>query len=317
MKLMTKTSIAIFTLSSFTAIAGEKVDAELPASTGDTIDIEHLNGIARIEGWEKELVQVKGELDDNAEEFIFKRTSRGVKIKVEMPRRYRKNYNNDDGDDLVIMVPRESRIDYDSVNAKVEVRDIQKAVSIDTVNGEIDIENVSGKINLESVNGDITSSGLQGVIRIDTVNGDFKDESSKAKKLIIETVNGDIETNIDSSEVRVESVNGDIELELKEISRLELTTVNGEIDSSFTLSPDGDVMASSVGGKIKLAMQENVSASFDIEAHAGGKIVNKISQDEVKKPKYGPSRWLKFSTGDAAAKVEVSTVSGKINIEKH
>lgn len=313
---MFKTILALFALVSFTAFSGEKVDAELPASASDTIDIEHLNGIAKIAGWDKELIQVKGELDDNAEEFIFKRTSRGVIVKVEMPRRYRKRGDSGKGDNLVIMVPRESWVNYESVNAKVEVRDIQKAVSIDTVNGEIDIEKVSGKINLESVNGDISSSNLQGVIRINTVNGEFKDVSSKAEKLIIETVNGDIETNIKSPEVRVESVNGDIELELEEVSRLELTTVNGKINTSFILLADGDVMASSVGGRITLAMQENVSASFDIEAHAGGKIANRISEDKVQKPKYGPGRWLKFSTGKGTAKVEASTVSGRISIEK-
>lgn len=315
MKLRLKTSFALLLLSSFGVYSGEKVDAELPASVGDTIDIEHVNGSAKIQGWDKELVQITGELDDNAEKLTFERTGRGVKIKVEMPRRYRKNYNSDGGDDLVIMVPMESRVNYDSVNGNVEITKIQKAVSIETVNGEIDIRDVSGKIKLESINGDIESSDLAGVLRIDTVNGDFNDESSVVEKLIIETVNGDIESSIDSSDVRVESVNGDMELNLKEVSRLEVTTVNGEINSTFSLTSDGDVTASSVGGRIKLSMPESVAAEFDVEAHAGGKIVNKITEDKVKKPKYGPSRWLRFSTGESSAKVEVSTVSGKVTLD--
>lgn len=318
MKFMTKTSIALVVLASFTANAGQSIDAQLPAKVGDSVDIEHINGIAKIKGWDKALVQVQGELDDKAQDFIFKRTSGGIKIEVEMPHRYRKNHNNKQkGDNLVIMVPHESRVHYETINAQVEVRDIQKAVSVESVNGDITLQKISGKIKIETVNGDIRSSELAGAIRVETVNGDFRNTYSQADKLYIETVNGHIKTDIDSSDVRVESVNGNIELALQDITRLELESVNGRIAASFNLSKDGDVAASSVGGSIALTMQEKVSASFDIEAHAGGMIVNHITNESVQKSKYGPDRWLKFSTGDASGKVEISTVNGKITLNKH
>ena len=50
--------------------------------------------------------------------------------------------------------------------------------------------------------------------------------------------------------------------------------------------------------------------------HAGGKITNNLSDDKMQKAKYGPSRWLKFSLHGGSAKVDVSTVSGRIKLDK-
>ncbi len=69
-------------------LAGEQVDSQLQKQRGkDDIEIEHVNGKAKIVGWDKELVQVKGELNEKAEKLIFERTSNGILIVVvEMPR---------------------------------------------------------------------------------------------------------------------------------------------------------------------------------------------------------------------------------------
>ena len=62
--------------------------------------------------------------------------------------------------------------------------------------------------------------------------------------------------------------------------------------------------------------QPNVSAQFDIGAHAGGNIINKISDVQAKKPKYGPSRSLRFINNGGAADVEISTVHGRIVLDQ-
>ncbi len=299
------------------AFAGEKVDSELKAGAGDVIEIEHLNGYAKIEGWDKDLVHVKGELDENAEGLTFERTRQGVKIEVEMPSRYRRLANDDytKGDKLVIKVPHESRVNYSSVNAQVDARKLYKALALETVNGEVEVEDVKGKIYIESVNGDVSTRNLQGAIRIETVNGDLDDKGSTAKKLVVESVNGDIESDMKSKEARIETVNGDIKLDLGDVSRLEMTTVNGTIDTHLNLLKDGDVEVTSVGGKINLTLQKDVSAKFEINTHAGGRIINDLTSDKPEKPKYGPSRSLEFSTHNASADVEIESVSGRIHLK--
>jgi hypothetical protein len=63
-------------------------------------------------------------------------------------------------------------------------------------------------------------------------------------------------------------------------------------------------------------LQSEVSARFDIEGHAGGGISNDLSADKMQKAKYGPNRWLKFSLNGGSAKVNVSTVSGRVGLGK-
>ena len=103
MNMLKKSSIlwTSIILLSFPALAGEKVDSQLKATGKDDVEIEHVNGKAKITGWDKDLVKVKGELDDNAEEFIFERTSSGILIKVEMPSNVRyKRRDRSRGDNL-------------------------------------------------------------------------------------------------------------------------------------------------------------------------------------------------------------------------
>ncbi|MDP5130705.1 MAG: hypothetical protein NWQ54_07460, partial [Paraglaciecola sp.] len=96
-----------------------------------------------------------------------------------------------------------------------------------------------------------------------------------------------------------------------------LETVNGSLEANMQLQKNGEVNASSVGGSIDLNFQQEVSARFDIQAHAGGNIDNRLSEHKVQKDKYGPSRWLTFSLNGGNAKVNVSTVSGRVKIGKN
>ncbi|MCC2617693.1 DUF4097 family beta strand repeat-containing protein [Aestuariibacter halophilus] len=296
--------------------AGEQIDRTLEAAASGYVEIEHVNGYATIRGWDKNQVQVKGELGDKTDEFIFERDGNEVVIKVEVEKRRGSwtNWGNDDGDKLEIFVPIGSRVSYTSTNADVEVKDINGGASIETVNGEIDVSALQGRVRLEAVNGDINATDLAGDVKIETVNGDIKDRNTRATDVTYESVNGDIDVQAEVEEFRAETVNGDMELNLGTVKLLNVNTVNGSIETQMTLARKADVRATSVGGKIELGFRGDVSAHFDIEAHAGGSISNGLSDDRENKAKYGPGRWLEFSVGGGDGKVDVSTVSGRIKL---
>ncbi|MEP4891324.1 MAG: DUF4097 family beta strand repeat-containing protein [Aliiglaciecola sp.] len=309
-------SVGLCMVSSFT-FAGEKVDQSLKADNNGYVQIEHLGGYANITGWANNEVRVVGELGGRTEKFIFERDGNEVIIKVKVnSKRNGWNWNSDDGDDLEIYVPFNSHINYNSTNANVEVTEVRGSADIDTVNGGIDVSNLSGRLRIEAVNGDVEAHSLQGNIKIQTVNGDIKDRDSTASEATYESVNGDINVSLDTPEVKAETVNGDIELTLGKVEHLNLNTVNGSVDASLELAPQGDVRATSVGGSISLYFQSDISARFDLQGHAGGKITNKISKDKEHKAKYGPSRWLEFSHNGGNGQVKVSTVSGRIKVDK-
>ena len=62
------TVFALFILS-ITANAGEKIDKTLDAVSNGEVEIHNNRGIIVVQGWDKEQVSVKGELDDLAEKY--------------------------------------------------------------------------------------------------------------------------------------------------------------------------------------------------------------------------------------------------------
>ncbi|WP_100643992.1 DUF4097 family beta strand repeat-containing protein [Alteromonas facilis] len=310
---------ACLMLVSPTLLAGQKIDQRLDVDSDNYIDIEHMNGKAVVKGWDKDEVYVQGELSDRAEEFVFKRRGNRVEISVEMQHSsYRdgnwKNWKNDEGDDLTIFVPKNSRVQYESINANFDAENLHGGLAVEVVNGHIDVNDMTGRIRLESVNGDIRAQKLSGDVQLETVNGSIEGKHSGKGDISFTSVNGNIDIASDSPEIAAETVNGDLRLELQEVNDLDLSTVNGRVEVSMDLADDGDVRVSSVGGSIELMFQQGVSARFDIEGHAGGRFINRLTDDKTQKDKYGPRRWLEFSTGNGEARVEVSTVNGRVEL---
>lgn len=313
MKYMILTSLLSLILSS-AAYAGQRVDEILKVSSDVTVEIEHQNGKIKIEGWDRDEVQVVGELDDKAEEFIFEERRGRVLIEVKMPKN--KSWSSvRKGDDLDIKVPFSSLVRYSGINADADITNLKQGLQAETVNGKIDARDIAGRIGLESVNGDLDARDLTGNIHFETVNGRIRDRNSSGSELFFGSVNGDIESKSTIKEVSVETVNGGIELDLDEVEELGMSTVNGTIEVSMQLLEKGRVDGSTVSGEIEIAFQKGVSAKFDIQAHAGGRIVNRLSDHKAEKAKYGPSRWLEFELEGGKGRVDLSTVSGRIELD--
>ncbi|MBN7821957.1 DUF4097 family beta strand repeat-containing protein [Bowmanella yangjiangensis] len=302
-------------LVSHLCLAGEKVDLTLDAKADGRVSIEHLSGQAVIKGWDKKQVKVVGELSDQADKLIFERDGHEVVVKVKMPNGNWHDWKNSEGDDLQIFVPTGSLVSYDTVNANVEAEKLSGGAELSSVNGKVKVRDIKGRIRIETVNGSIESSGLQGDIKLSSVNGHIVDKNSQGDEIRYESVNGDIDASTSAPRVKIENVTSEVKLALGKVERLSVQTVSGDANISLTLLEDGEVSGSTVSGDLELVFQDKVSARFDLEGHAGGHFANHLSSDKMEKAKYGPSRWLKFRTGESSAKVRISTVSGRISLD--
>ncbi|MFT6343422.1 MAG: DUF4097 and DUF4098 domain-containing protein YvlB [Paraglaciecola sp.] len=304
-----------FLCLSYEVLAKEKIDRSFEVSKNPYIQIEHINGSAKVIAWDKFEVKITGTLGEKTERFIFEKDDNEVLIKVKVKNNSSwSNLSSYNGDDLEIFVPRQSKVYYSAVNADVELVQVRGGAKIETVNGSINVKKLAGRIRLESVNGRITTESLEGDVKIETINGIISSRSSKGKEDSYSSVNGNIEIISESGDINVETVNGDVELELGKVNQLNIDTVNGSINARLELEDDGEIDASSVGGAIHLYLQSDVSARFDVEGYAGGRISNNLSDDKTQNAKSGPNRWLKFSLNGGSAKVNVSTVSGEVKL---
>lgn len=296
--------------------AGEKIDETLKVNATGLITIESMRGEVEIVGWNEDSMSVVGELDDKATGYTFETEDGFTVFKVNMPKRMKnRSWNKSQGSELKIKVPVGANIKFESVNGNVSVSGVGGGSDIHTVNGNVSAEMLKKRIKLETVNGNIDSEALDGKIRLATVNGNVRDKDSKGR-VTYNTVNGRIDSKTAAQRVFVENVNGSIELDLQTTEELEISTVNGNIDASMNLTDDAQVSVTTVSGSARLALSGNVGGSYRLSSHAGGRIKNRLSDDPVKKQKYGPGSSLKFRLGGGDAQVEMTSVSGNLTIER-
>ncbi|WP_372762095.1 DUF4097 domain-containing protein [Pseudoalteromonas sp.] len=293
--------------------AGENIDKQIDVPNGGTIFIENQRGDIHITGWTKNKFKVTGELDDNAEGYELQTTGDKTQFIVKMPRKA--NWSNSgDGSKLTIFMPTSSRLEFAGVNVSVTAKTLKNGAEVDVVNGEITVDDLAGNIKLATVNGDVNARNLSGNIQFETVNGEINDKQSSGE-LRFSAVNGDIESTSSANDVRLENVNGDIDFTLSAIKNLRINTVNGEAEVYIKeLLKGADVRFESVSGDADFYFPDSVSATFEIKAHANGKIINKITSDKARKAKYGPASDLEFSANGGDANVEMDTISGRIEL---
>lgn len=296
-------------------LAGEKIDKQIEVSKGGTVFIENQRGDVSIAGWDKSEFKVVGELDDKAQGYELKTSGDKTQFIVKMPPK--SNWGNSgDGSNLTIFMPKSSSLEFAGVNVSVTAKELKNGAEVDVVNGEITVDDITGNIKLTTVNGDVNAENLNGNIQFETVNGEINDRQSSGE-LRFSAVNGDIKSSSSASDVRLENVNGDINLKLASIKNLRINTVNGEAEVRIgELLDSADVRFESVSGDAEFFFPANVSAKFEIEAHANGKIINKLSSDKVKKAKYGPASELEFIINGGNADIEMDTISGRIELKK-
>ena len=295
-------------------MAGEKIDEVVETKADGRLYVDVMNGEVVIHTWDRNEVKVTGELDDDAEGYQFDVSGDGrVVFKVEMPKRRWGGWN-DDGSNLQFWMPKTNELRFEGVNVNVAASGITGGTRINTVNGNVKADGLTKRIELETVNGKIKSTNLEGKIRINTVNGEIHDKDSKGV-VKFETVNGDINTNTRAQHVEINNVNGDMDLNLAKIKELEIGTVNGDIELDIELLDASRVFISTVGGDANITFRGDVSAEFNIEAHSGGDITNRLTKDKVKRDRYGPGESLRFKIGSGSSEVEIDTVGGDIRIE--
>lgn len=319
MELITpKKIVSTLLISSFLyclpSLAGEKINKTLPINDVNRISIENHRGMVKVIGSDTDQVTVSGELDDEAEEFIFKQKGNKILISVEMPARY-KNKGSNKGSNLTISVPNTSRISFDGISSNFSIEEIDAGLDVKTVSGNVTAKNISNHIEINTVSGNVSTKALSGKVQLQSVSGDIKDIASSGR-LYLKAVSGDIDSKSSASEVSIESVSGDVEMELSETDDIQMSTVSGDVDIELALNRDGVMRMSSVSGNYDVKFTKDIDAQFKLKTSVGGDIINKITGDKAKKGKYMPSAKLYFETGSGSASVRASTVSGSIKVSQ-
>lgn len=183
-------------------------------------------------------------------------------------------------DRITIEVRYPSHSVRDAGGADLEIRVPRGgSVEVETVSSSVDVEDVEGRLSLQNVSGTITVKG-------------------------------------EPREVEATVVSGTIRVMLAAPLALgEFETVSGNIEMDGDVAPNGRLDFQAVSGNIRLRLPASVSAEIDASSFSGG-ISNDFGAEVKKTSEYLPSKEMSFTAGRGGARIELETLSGKIEISK-
>jgi DUF4097 and DUF4098 domain-containing protein YvlB len=245
-----------------------------------------------VTGWDRNEVEVRGELGDGTEKLEFSRTGQLTRVKVIMPKRS----SHVEGTDLIVKVPAGSSIAVNTVSADLNVRDVRGAQRLQSVSGDIQTGVASEDLECKTVSGNVrvTGSGQRSLTTVMTVSGDAA----------LERVAGEVNGN---------TVSGDLTVSMGETSRSRLRSTSGDLVVNGRLADDARLDFESMSGDVRVALAEPVSAEFDVSSF-NGEISNCFGPKPVRTDEYAPGTELRFRQGAGGARVRIKTFNGDVQL---
>ena len=228
--------------------AGTPINERAAADPAGSVEVSNVDGTVRVTGWDRNEVEVTGELGEGVEKLEFAVADKVTRIKVILPRKA----SNVEDTNLVIRVPAASRLSVNTVSADIEVQGLLGAQRLQSVSADISTAAAGEDVECKSVSGDVA------------VNGSFK-----KGLLTITTVSGDATALRVAGEVNANSVSGDVALGLGETSRSRARSTSGDLTLAALLAADGKLDAESISGDVRLELVGAVNAEFDISSFNG------------------------------------------------
>lgn len=289
---MKRMMLMVAMLAAAPAGADTAIDEIADVHPRGEVEVSNVSGTVRVRGWDRDQVEVTGELGRGAERLEFRTEGRHTLVKVIYPR----NSRQSGGTDLILQVPVGSRL------------------AINTVSADIDVTNVEGAQRLQSVSGNVDTTTRGADVRVETVSGDLTLRGGEEPALIsVTTVSGDADLRDLEGEVNVQSVTGDVDLVSRDLERLRIRTTNGDVEARAGMSDRGSIEMEAINGDLRLDILGNIDAEFDIETF-NGSIRNDFGPTPTRKSQYAPGKTLRFTEGEGNGRVRIKTLNGGITL---
>jgi DUF4097 and DUF4098 domain-containing protein YvlB len=274
------------------ALAGTPINKLTVADPTGTVEISNTAGTVTVTGWDRNEVEVTGELGKGTERLDFTKADKITRIKVVLPNRS----NNVEDTDLIVKVPATSLVSVNTVSADIGVQGVRGTQRLQSVSGEMRTEASGEDIECRTVSGDvnIAGSGRKGLVSITTVSGD-----ATATRL--------------AGEVNGSTVSGNLTLGVGETSRSRLRSTSGDLTLQGSLAADARLDIESISGDVRLDLVGKTGADFDVASFSGD-IRNCFGPQPVRTDEYAPGKEWRHQEGDGSARVRIKTLSGDVSV---
>lgn len=208
---------AVFCCSQRGLAANQTFLNTYPLTSGGSFALENVNGSVRVEGWERDEVEVRAVKSSISDPRDLER----VKIEVcSQPGHIAVHTRYPQGQGVEVAVEYVIHVPYHVLLGSVE-----------TVNGSVVVRGVEGEGELRSVNGNVEVFNSSGRFSAKTTNGDLHLE---------------LRNLIDGGPMNIETINGSVVLGLPSNARADLRvlSMNGEVSSELPVTSKGGTASS-------------------------------------------------------------------------
>jgi DUF4097 and DUF4098 domain-containing protein YvlB len=271
----------------------EEINKRMPANPQGQVEVSNTSGSVTISGWDRNEVEVSGELGEGSERLEFTQSGDLTRIKVVLPGKGRHEV---DDSDLVVRVPAKS------------------SIAVNTVSADIVVQNVAGTQRLQSVSADVTTEAGTEDVECKTVSGDIAVVGSGRPTLLtITTISGDVRVQRVGGEINANTVSGNVDLNLGDTSRSRLRSTSGDLNLYGKLVGEARLDVESISGDVRIKLSQPIGAEFDLSSF-NGDISNCFGPKAERTDQYVPGRQLRFKEGNGTGRVRVKTLNGDINL---
>jgi DUF4097 and DUF4098 domain-containing protein YvlB len=220
------------------ALAGTPISKRTEADPAGTVEISNTAGSVLVTGWDRNEVEVTGELGKGTERLDFTQDDKVTRIKVVLPERA----SNVDETDLVVKVPVGSLVSVNTVSADIGVQAVRGTQRLQSVSGDLRTETSGEDLECRTVSGDVTiaGSGRKGLVSI--TSGDFTLAVGATSRSRLRSTSGNLTLQgslAPDARVDIESISGDVRLDLvgKTGADYDVASFSGEIRPCFGPKP--------------------------------------------------------------------------------
>jgi len=270
------------------------VNRTVAADAAGEVEISNVSGTIDVRGWDRNEVQVTGELGEDVERVDVESSGGHTLVKVVLPR----GHNSDGEATIEVKVPKGSTVEVGAVSADVTSKGVLGTQRLKSVSGEVNAEVSGDDSEVRSVSGDVTVRG----------NG-------KPISLRVSSVSGSLDLMNGAGKLDVVTVSGDARVVMGDTSEVRGRTTSGNLTVTAKLTRDGRVDVEGVSGDITLHLAAPDGLSTEIESFSGD-IGGCLAGGKVERvSKYGPGTRLNLRAVEGGGpRVRAKTLSGDIEI---
>ncbi|MBA6327562.1 DUF4097 family beta strand repeat protein [Colwellia sp. MB02u-6] len=291
-QIFSKFSLILIITFSGVCLAGEKVNQSLLVDTTGIVFVEIPRGLVKIQGWEKQVVMIQGELDDTTKQLVFNTKNDKTLIKIDTQGQ---QYWGDSSV-LNIFMPKQLQLHFKGIDTLFSITKLNNHIEGKSISGDLIVKSSHGKIKLSSVSGDVTLVGSSGFTKLESVSG-MVNFSGNYKQAFLKSMSGDITAEVSGTD------------------KLMIKNISGDTQISGPVKNQAELKLFSVSGDIFYKVKGALNAECEVVSQFGGEISNQLTDDfplDVNLHK----KTLSFVSGDGSGKLSMNTINGLVSIEK-